>query len=330
MRVIVTGGTGLLGNAVLRELNEAGHDSVALVRSPYDSVVFEGIDTEFVSGDLLDRDLITKVVQNCDAVIHAAGLIHLGWKRLQESMKVNSEGTQILVDACLQHGGKLIHIGTVNTLAVGTREQPANESTPYGNAGGQIPCSYVLSKRAGVEVVKKGVEQGLEAVILAPGFMLGPWDWKPSSGRMMLALSKGWKPIAPSGGCSVCDVRDVAAGHVLAMDKGRIGESYILANKEANMSNKEFLTLIGKIAGVDKVASKEISGKTMLRVARVAEFISKLTGKAPITTYKNSLFVMQHCYVDPSKAIEELGLPQTPIETAVRDSIAWFREHGYA
>jgi dihydroflavonol-4-reductase len=81
---------------------------------------------------------------------------------------------------------------------------------------------------------------------------------------------------------------------------------------------------------VDKVATREISHKTMLRVARIAEFISKITGKAPVTTYKNSLFVMQHCYVDPSKAIEELGLPQTPIETAVRDSVEWFRENSYA
>ena len=132
------------------------------------------------------------------------------------------------------------------------------------------------------------------------------------------------------GGVCPVDVRDVAAGHVLAMDRGRIGESYILGNKEANMSNREFLTLIGRIAGVDKVATREVSAKTMLRVARIAEFISKLTGRAPVTTYKNSLFVMQHFYVDPGKAIEELGLPQTPIETAVRDSIDWFRANGYA
>jgi dihydroflavonol-4-reductase len=132
------------------------------------------------------------------------------------------------------------------------------------------------------------------------------------------------------GGVCPVDVRDVAAGHLLAMDKGRVGESYLLANREANMTNKELLTLIGKIAGVDKVASREISTKTMLRVARVAEFISKITGRAPITTYKNSMFVTQHCYVDPSKAIEELGLPQTPIETAIRDAVEWFRANGYA
>ena len=96
------------------------------------------------------------------------------------------------------------------------------------------------------------------------------------------------------------------------------------------MTNKEFLSMIGRIGGVDKVASQEVSAKMMLRVARIVEFISKLTGKAPMTTYKNTVFALQHCYVDPSKAIEELGLPQTPIETAIADSINWFREHGYA
>ena len=132
-----------------------------------------------------------------------------------------------------------------------------------------------------------------------------------------------------AGICPV-DVRDVAMGHILAMEKGRIGESYALANKEANMTNREFLQLVGEIAGVKDVASKEVSAKVMLTVARVAEFISKFTGKAPITTYKNTLFALQHCYVDPSKAIEELGLPQTPIKIAITDSVAWFRENGYA
>jgi dihydroflavonol-4-reductase len=124
-------------------------------------------------------------------------------------------------------------------------------------------------------------------------------------------------------------VRDVAAGHILAMKKGRIGESYLLANKDGNMSNKDFLSLIGRVAGMPGVATQEVSVKVMLSVAKLVEFLSKITGKAPMTTYKNTLFVTQYCYVDPSKAIEELGLPQTPIETAVADSVQWFRENGY-
>ena len=150
------------------------------------------------------------------------------------------------------------------------------------------------------------------------------------TGTMILRTLKGQMKNYWDGGVCAVDVRDVAAGHVLAMEKGRIGESYLLANGDGNMSNKEFLSLIGEIAGVPDVATKEVSVDMMLKVAKVAEFWSKITGKAPMTTYKNTLFVTKHCYVDPSKAVEELGMPQTPIETAVKDAVEWFRANGYA
>ena len=100
-------------------------------------------------------------------------------------------------------------------------------------------------------------------------------------------------------------------------------------NTVGNMTNKEFLGMVGSIAGVPDVAKNEVSGKTMLRVARFVELLSKVTGRAPMTTYKNTLYILQHGYVDPAKAVRELGLPQTPIETAVADSVQWFRENGY-
>ncbi|MAI71865.1 MAG: HpnA protein [Rhodopirellula sp.] len=323
MRVFVTGGTGLLGNAVLRELNAVGHDSVALVRSPCDSVAFEGIDTEFVTGDLLDRELITNVVRQCDAVIHAAGLIHLGWRRLQESMRVNGEGTQIMVDACLQHGCKLIHVGTVNTLAVGTLEQPADESTPCSNAGGQIPCSYVLSKRAGVEAVKKGVEQGLQAVILAPGFMLGPWDWKPSSGRMMLALSKGWKAIAPSGGCSVCDVRDVAAATITAVDKDlSSGRQFILAGE--NMTYKHLWASMAQRFG--QRAPLMSAGPFQRRIAAaLGDLIGCIYQEPDFNSAAIKMSSQYHWY-DSSRAEQELGYKPRHVQQTLDDAAAWVRE----
>ncbi|MDA9934685.1 NAD-dependent epimerase/dehydratase family protein [Rubripirellula sp.] len=323
MRVFVTGGTGLLGNAVLRELNAAGHDSVALVRSPCDSVVFEGIDTEIVSGDLLDRDLITNVIQNCDAVIHAAGLIHLGWKRLQESMKVNGEGTQIMVDACLQHGCKLIHVGTVNTLAVGTREQPADESTPRGNAGGQIPCSYVVSKRAGVEAVKRGVEQGLQAVILAPGFMLGPWDWKPSSGRMMLALSKGWKLLAPSGGCSVCDVRDVAAATITSVNKDlSSGREFILAGE--NLTYEQLWKSMAERFGQRPPLMR--AGPLQRRMAAaLGDVIGRIHKEPDFNSAAVEMSSQYHWY-DSSRAEHELGYKSRHVQQTLDDAAAWLRE----
>ena len=95
------------------------------------------------------------------------------------------------------------------------------------------------------------------------------------------------------------------------------------------MTHKEFLSLVGRVAGIENGATNEVSAKVMLRVARLAEFWSKISGRAPMTTYKNTLYILQHGYIDPTKAIEELGLPQTPIETAVRDSVQWFRENNY-
>jgi dihydroflavonol-4-reductase len=175
------------------------------------------------------------------------------------------------------------------------------------------------------------VSEGLPVTMVMPGLPFGPGDRAPTpTGTMILRTLKGQMKNYWDGGVCAVDVRDVAAGHVLAMGKGQIGQSYILANKDGNMTNKKFLGMVGEIAGVPDVAKNEVSGKTMLRVAKMAELWSKLTGRPPITTYKNTLYVLQHGYVDPTRAVQELGLPQTPIETAVADSVQWFRDNGYA
>lgn len=323
MKVFVTGGTGLLGNAILRQLKTAGHESVALVRSAYEPIVFEGIETEFVTGDLLDREVMLQAVEDCDVVIHAAGMIHLGWKKLQESMRVNAEGTQVLVDACLRYGRKLVHVGTVNALAVGTRMQPANETTPLDNAGGQVSCSYVVSKRAGVDAVKKGVSQGLQAVILAPGFMLGPWDWKPSSGRMMMALSKGWKAIAPSGGCSVCDVRDVAEATVHAAQTTLpSGREFILAGE-----NMTYLRLWADMAGkFGRRAPIMRAGPLQRWIAAAAgDCIGQIRDEPDFNSAAMRMSAQYHWY-DSSRAAQELGYRNRDVQETLDDAAVWLRE----
>jgi len=324
MRVFVTGGTGLLGNTILRQLTDAGHESAALVRQQPETDVFKGIDTEFVTGDLLDKQLIETAVQNCDAVIHAAGLIHIGWQRLGESMRVNGEGTQVMVDACLRNRKKLIYVGTVNTLAVGSRERPADETTDPTNGGGQVPCSYVVSKRAGVEEVKRGVARGLQAVILCPGFMLGPWDWKPSSGRMMIALSKGWKVIAPNGGCSVCDVRDVAAATIASIEKDLpSGRQFILAGE--NMTYKQLWTEIARRfskrpplmkAGLLQCWVAGAAGDTIARFAPEPDFNS--AGVRMSSQY--------HWY-DSTRAREELDYRPRHVDQSIDAAARWVKEH---
>ncbi|MFG0261391.1 MAG: NAD-dependent epimerase/dehydratase family protein, partial [Novipirellula sp. JB048] len=168
MRVFVTGGTGLLGNTVLRQLEAAGHETVALVRGAPELALFDGLSTRFLRGDLSDAEVIQRGVAESDAVIHSAGLIHLGWTRLRESMQVNRDGTALIAQACRRYDRKLVHVGTVDTLAIGSRSYPADETTPITAENDQVPCSYVQSKRAGVEEVLAQVEEGLRAAIVHP------------------------------------------------------------------------------------------------------------------------------------------------------------------
>ncbi len=325
MRIFVTGGTGLLGNNILRRLQDAGHDTIALIRGEPDQEVFGGIRTDFVRGDLCDVDVIDAAVQQSDAVIHSAGLIHIGWKRLEDSMRVNRDGTRIIAQACLKHDSKLVHVGTVNALALGSADGPANEETPLDNAGGQIPCSYVVSKRAGCEEVRRLVEQGLRAVIVHPGFMCGPWDWKPSSGRMMLELARGWKPICPTGGCSICDPRDVADGAIAALEKGGdCGRDYILAGE--NWSYKKLWTEMSRRVGKSAPIMK--AGPLMRWLGgRTGDLLTAISGsEGDINSAAVRITSCFHWH-DSSRARGELGY-QTRAAAESLDALnKWIREH---
>ncbi len=328
-KVLITGATGFIGNHVTRMCLERGDEVRAMVMPGEDRSPLDGMEVEYVEGNLLDPDSLVKAVKGVDKLYHLAALFAIWTKDPDLHYKINVEGTRSIMQAAMAADvEKIVYTSSIAAIGVAGKGALATEKTPFRSW--PFASEYILSKYISHLLVKGMVNEGLRATMVLPGFPFGPGDRAPTpTGTMVLGTLKGQMKNYWDGGVCPVDVRDVAAGHLLAMDKGRIGESYLLANLEANMTNKEFLTLIGRIAGVDNVATREISAKTMLRVARVAEFISKITGRAPITTYKNSLFVMQHCYVDPSKAIEELGLPQTPIETAVRDSVEWFRANGY-
>lgn len=327
MRVVVTGGTGLLGNTILRQLTDAGHDTIALVRGEPDDKVFDGIDTEFARGDLSSVDVIDQAVAKSDVVIHSAGLIHLGWKRLDESMAVNRDGTQTIVDACLKHDRTLVHVGTVNTLGIATRDTVADETTPLDFAGGQIPCSYVLSKRAGNDVVLSGVRQGLNAALVHPGFMLGPWDWKPSSGRMLIEVSKAWRPLSPSGGNSVCDSRDVAAATIRAAEKLLIqeiesGRHFILAGH--NMRYIDLWKAMTKAMNAKPPIMR--AGPAQRWIGGVAgDVLSKFTTNEPDFNSAAVKMSSQYHFYDCSRAQAELDYQLRPFEESLDDAASWIQ-----
>ncbi len=325
MQIFVSGGTGLLGNTLLRQLSEAGHSTIALARGEPNEQVFDGIATQIVIGDLCDAEVIDSAVRQSDAVIHSAALIHLGWYRLEESLRVNRDGTRMIVDACIKHGRKLVHVGTVDTLAIGTKSGAADEQTPLDWAGGQIPCSYVVSKRAGVAEVLQGVQRGLRAAIVHPGFMLGPWDWKPSSGRMVQEVGRVWRPVAPSGGCSLCDSRDVATGTIAALEKGGDdGRQFILAgvNWDYKKLWSEMAVRMGRRAPIMR------SNPLLNTIAGLAgDGWSKLVGRECDANSAGVMMSEIFHWHDSSRARRELGYQTRDAGETLDASAEWIRKH---
>ena len=328
-KVLITGSTGFIGNHVTRLCLEKGDRVRVMVMPGEDRSPLAGMDVEFVEGNLLDADSLARAVQGVDQLYHLAALFAIWTKDPDLHYKINVDGARAMMQAAMAAGVEKI-VFTSSIAAIGivgdggwATEDTAFNSWPWAS-------DYILSKFISHQLVKGLVSEGLPVTMVMPGLPFGPGDRAPTpTGTMILRTLRGQMKNYWDGGVCAVDVRDVAAGHVLAMEKGRIGQSYILANKDGNMTNKAFLGLVGDVAGVADVAKNEVAGKTMLRVAKMAELWSKLSGRPPMTTYKNTLYVLQHGYVDPSKAVQELGLPQTPIETAVTDSVQWFRENDY-
>ncbi|MEH6515395.1 MAG: NAD-dependent epimerase/dehydratase family protein [Halioglobus sp.] len=329
-KVLITGATGFIGNHVTRLCLERGDDVRVMVMPGEDRSPLAGMEVEVVEGNLLDPESLVRAVQGIEQLYHLAALFAIWTKDPDLHFKINVDGARSILTAAHRAGvEKIVVTSSVAAIGIVGEGKWADENTAFNSW--PWASDYILSKYISHLMVRSLIADGLPATLVLPGMPFGPGDRAPTpTGTMILRTLKGQMKNYWDGGVPAVDVRDVAAGHLLAMEKGRIGESYLLANRDGNMPNRELLQLIGRVAGVDNVATTEVSATTMLRVARVVEFWSKLTGRAPMTTYKNTMYVVQHGYVDPTKAIEELGLPQTPIETAVRDSVAWFRENGYA
>lgn len=328
-KVLVTGATGFIGNHVTRLSLEKGDDVRVMVMPGEDQSPLHGMDVEIVEGTLQDPASLVKAVQGVEQLYHLAALFKIWTKDPNLHYKVNVDGARSMLTAARDANvEKIVFTSSVAAIGIVGNGELANEETPFN--GWEWGSEYILSKFISHQMVKGMVADGLPAVMVMPGLPFGPGDRAPTpTGTMILRTLQGkMKNYWDAGVCAV-DVRDVAAGHILAMEKGRIGQSYCLTNKEGNMTNKEILDLIGRVAGMSNVATNEINPKIMLRVAKLVEGISKITGREPMTTYKNTFYALQKGYVDPSKAVEELGLPQTPIETAVADSVQWFRNNGY-
>ena len=217
----------------------------------------------------------------------------------------------------------MVYVSSVNALGVASIEQPGTEEWV---AGQNPPCPYVLSKQAGERAVMAEVEQGLHAVCVYPGFMLGPWDWKPSSGKMLLEVARRFTPFAPVGGFSICDVRDVGAGVLAAMEQGPAGRKYVLAGH--NMSYLDAWKRFAKVSGGSQPLCR--AGPLMRIIAgKSGDLIGRFTRREPdVNSAAVKLSDRFHCF-SSQRAEEELGYSVRPADESIQDAWQWFVQHGY-
>lgn len=322
-RLLVTGATGLLGNNITRLLVQRMTRVRVLTRKTGNLRPLEGLDVEMATGDVTDPASVAAAMEGCTGVIHAAGCVLLGWKNKALHEATNHQGALHVARAAREAGARLVHVSTINALGVGTKTKLANEAW---SAGPNIPCPYVASKQAGETAVRTQIERGLDGVIVHPGLMFGPWDWKPSSGRMILEVGCHFVPIAPAGGISVCDVRDVAEGVLAAFNQAPTGREYVLAGH--NLSYLELWQQIAHVAGGGRPFCRSTPPLGFI-AGRIGDLWGWWTRHEP--NVNSAAVKLSECfhYFDSTRAQRELGYRARPLETSLHDAWTWLREYGY-
>ncbi len=316
-RWAVTGGTGLVGNNVVRALVAAGAEVRVLSRKP-PRREFAGLAVEEVSGDLDDTSALGRAFAGVECVVHAAAMVEIRYGGRAEMEAVNVKGTANVL-AALPPGVRLVHVSTVDALGMRTRALPADEDCQPAAHEGGVP--YVDTKRAADRLVQ---ESGANAVIVYPTYMFGPWDWRPSSGKMLLEIGAGKGLLAPPGGNNFVDVRDVVAG-LLAAAAAPAGGRWILGGE--NLSYREAWALMAEVTG-GRAPLGELPA-WVARAAAVGFDGARAVGlrEGEINAAAIRMSTLPH-YFSPARARAELALPHTPLRTALADAWAWFGEQG--
>ena len=326
MKTLVTGATGFIGSSLVRELLKDGVQVKVLVRKNSDTRNIDGLDIERVYGDIRDGDSVKAALKGCDTFYQTAALYTFWGPNKKEYYDINVEGTKTALNAALEQGvEKVVYTSSMAAIGCHGVENPANENTRFNlmDSGEH----YCITKYLGEIEARKFLDRGLPLVIVNPAIVLGVRDTKPTpSGQMILNVVNKRMPGYMDCGANFVDVEDVARGHILAAKKGRVGERYVLGNE--NMSLRDFFRLTGEVAGVDPPKLK-LPSTAVLVSSYVYQAISSLTKKPPIMTPGMVRIYRDYWYFDCSKAVKELGLPQTPVRTTIEKAVKWFRENGY-
>jgi dihydroflavonol-4-reductase len=333
MNCFVTGATGFIGANLVHELIARGHRVKALVRKGSDTRVLGKVDCEFVQGDVLDRVALEKGLRGCDWCFHVAASYHLWLRDYAPMYAANVEGSQAVLETAAAAGCKrIVYTSTVGCIGlpkeVNGKVTPTDESTSV--SGAQMSNHYKKSKWEAEVMARKLAAKGLPIVIVNPSAPIGPRDVKPTpTGQVIVDFLNRKMPAYLDTGLNWVHVRDVAIGHILAAEKGRLGERYILGNMQGNWTMKESLEELGRITGLP-APKFQVPYAVALAAAYFDETISKVTGKPPKAPLAGVRMAKYKMFFNPAKAVKELGMPQTPPRQAFVDAIDWFRANGYA
>jgi len=332
MNCFITGASGFIGANLVHELTVRGHRVRALFRRGADLRGLEGASFESVEGDICDRASLDRHMSGCDWCFHVAASYHLWLKDYSTMYAANVEGTRNVLEAAGAAGCKrIVYTSTVGCIglpkAAGGQVIPTDESCLISER--QLTNHYKRSKWQAEQVALSLAQKGFPIVIVNPTAPVGPRDVKPTpTGKVIVDFLNRDMPAYLETGLNWVHVRDVAVGHILTAEKGRVGERYILGNANGNWTMKHVFEILEKITGTPSPKLR-IPYVVALMAAHADETISKFTGKAPRAPLGGVRMAKYKMFFNPSKAVNELGLPQTSPTTALEDAVEWFRARGY-
>jgi dihydroflavonol-4-reductase len=320
VRVAVTGGTGVVGGAVVRHLVAAGHQVVGLARSSEASVRLEALEARPVPGDVLDSESLRGLVDGAHWVVHIAGVNEMCTRDPDLMWRINVEGTRLVVEACREAGvGRLVHTSSAVTIGE-ERGSVGREDSPHVRP---FLSEYERSKAAAERVALTEAEE-LDVVSVNPSSVQGP-DRATGTGAILLAAARGRLRFVVDTYLSLVDIDDCARGHLLAAEKGRPGARYLLSG--ATLSMEEAVALLSRVMG-EELHPRRVPPVVLFAGAAVIEGVFWLLGRTPPLCREMARVIRFGHRYDGSRATRELGLEYTPVEETLRRTLEWFRSEG--
>lgn len=322
MKVLVTGANGFLSGHIIRELLKRGHSVRAMMRAGAKAPALKGLDIDLFYGKITNETDIENAVDGCEIVIHAAADTSQSHRKAEDYFPVNVQATANIIEAMTRSGCKrLIFVSSANTMGFGTIENPGNESTPASPL--VLKSGYAKSKFMAQKLVLEAVKnQDLDAVVVNPTFMVGPFDYNPHSGRIFKMILNKKLAFYPPGGKNFVDVRDAASGIVNAITDGKSGECYLIAGE--NLSFHDFFQ---KIKQLTKQSSKLVPIPVLLlKLAGIFGSICQYFGINAELTFTNACMLSANNYFDNNKAVRYLGLSCSGMDKTITDYLKWLNE----